>query len=195
LSIALCLILFSFFAHRQLLWALLFLFAGQVLMLISLSSCSWSTLGEIFGISKGRYLPLWALLSATAAIIAAVVYRRNLPYTPWLAGLTSFAGIAVLIGACEELIFRGFFYSKLPAWHFSIKALVSSIIHTCYKAALFVSFTDTRLDRLILWTLFTGVLLGMMRASSKSIIPCIIFHCLFDLLVYGDVTRSPWWVW
>jgi membrane protease YdiL (CAAX protease family) len=194
-SIAVCLVLFSFFAQREIGWAFLFLLAAQVLMIISLSPCSGKMLAEIFGIRKGRSLPIWAVISVTTAVAAAGIYRRNLPYTPWPTGLNSFAGIAILIGACEELIFRGFIYTKIPVRNFALKALGSSFIHASYKGALFASFADTRPGWLFLITLITGFLLGLMRNYSKSIIPCIIFHCLFDVMVYGDMTSTPWWVW
>jgi hypothetical protein len=30
---------------------------------------------------------------------------------------------------------------------------------------------------------------------SKSVLPALTAHVLFDILVYGDWAQLPWWVW
>jgi membrane protease YdiL (CAAX protease family) len=46
-----------------------------------------------------------------------------------------------------------------------------------------------------LWTFVGGITFGLIRELSSSVIPPILAHAMFDLLVYGAVARAPWWVW
>jgi membrane protease YdiL (CAAX protease family) len=45
------------------------------------------------------------------------------------------------------------------------------------------------------WTFVGGVVLGLLRQISDSVVPPIVAHAVFDLLVYGALVRAPWWVW
>jgi len=39
------------------------------------------------------------------------------------------------------------------------------------------------------------MLIGLLRYYSKSILPAIVVHAVFDLFVYAENTTAPWWVW
>ena len=45
------------------------------------------------------------------------------------------------------------------------------------------------------WTFGAFLLIGLLRYYAKSIVPAIIIHAIFDLLVYAENLQAPWWVW
>lgn len=104
--------------------------------------------------------------------------------------------MAVLVGVTEELLFRGYFFGRLSRWQSATAAIVvSALLHTSYKVAIFIPNNQVG-DLFFLGsvTFCAGLILGYWRKASASIWPCIVFHALFDLWVYGD-RSTPWWVW
>lgn len=70
--------------------------------------------------------------------------------------------------------------------------------HTGYKVVLFWSLgAGLEIDYfgLIFWTILVGILIGIIREVSKSIVFAIISHVVFDIIVYGDKLTAPWWIW
>jgi membrane protease YdiL (CAAX protease family) len=54
---------------------------------------------------------------------------------------------------------------------------------------------DINVGFLALWTFGVGLLFGTVRHLSKSLLPSLTAHVLFDILVYAEFTTAPWWVW
>jgi len=48
---------------------------------------------------------------------------------------------------------------------------------------------------LVLWTFAGGILFGILREFSGSIIPPAIAHGCFDIIFYGGFASMPPWVW
>jgi membrane protease YdiL (CAAX protease family) len=48
---------------------------------------------------------------------------------------------------------------------------------------------------LVLYTFIAGMVFGTIKYLSESLIPAIIAHALFDILVYAEFVNAPWWVW
>jgi hypothetical protein len=48
---------------------------------------------------------------------------------------------------------------------------------------------------LVIFTFVVGLLCGVSRVLSKSIIPACVAHGVFDILVYGGLSTWPVWVW
>jgi membrane protease YdiL (CAAX protease family) len=74
--------------------------------------------------------------------------------------------------------------------------------HAAYKTALFVfppdgiaRQTSGSLLFLAATTFGFGAVLGFSRVRQGTIAAPVVFHVLFDLLVYGQYVSGPWWVW
>jgi membrane protease YdiL (CAAX protease family) len=156
----------------------------------------------IFG--KPRLLGQWWRISVMAFLgfIAAMGYRMLLTESPLPSELHWFAVPAMLVGVTEELLWRGWMQGILTRHVGASRAvLLAAVSHTAYKASLFalpsVGSPRQSLSMLLLagLTFVFGVLLGVFRARQGTIAGPVVFHALFDLLVYGELSTSPWWFW
>jgi membrane protease YdiL (CAAX protease family) len=98
----------------------------------------------------------------------------------------------------EELVFRGFIQDYVKGINAPFSILFSTISHTAYKCCLFLSpmvTADINIGFLAIWTLIAGIMFGTIRHLSKSILPSLIVHALFDILFYAEFVIAPWWVW
>lgn len=160
------------------------------------------TLSDIKKIT-GEYVPgkitlLYLITGIAIGILLAVIYRRYLGISLFPASLHLFVIIAALIGCVEEMVFRGFLqeYTRTINGPFSI--LFSTLSHTGYKCCLFISpsvTADIDVGFLALWTFLAGILFGTIRHLTKSLLPSLSAHALFDILVYAEFMTAPWWVW
>ena len=112
--------------------------------------------------------------------------------------LTIFTATAALIGATEELVFRGFIQDYFKKVNVIFAVLFAAFSHSAYKCCLFLSpasETEINVSFLLLWTFIGGLIFGILKEVSKSVIPAVLAHVLFDILVYGECFKPPWWVW
>lgn len=189
------LILFSYFSNINLALSISFLTVSLAIMMYSLYGNHAEDVRRAFGMQRGKRIMIWIFMLAGLAVLAALLYRFYLGETGVPRTLTLFSLTAIFIGAAEEFLFRGFMLTIIsrhnPFWAVALCAMM----HSTYKVALFLPFFDASLIKLFVYTFGTGWLLGYSRYKSKSIYPCLVFHCLFDFLVYGDMISTPWWVW
>lgn len=137
----------------------------------------------------------WIAAAAVGGLALALLQRWDQGAMLYPQGLRSFAVVAMLIGLTEELVFRGFVFGRLQdAWSPVAAVGFSTLAHTLYKVAIFLPFAA--IDPRVLGglTFAVGLILGGSRLATRSIWPCVVFHVLFDLWVYGD-GPVPWWVW
>ena len=137
---------------------------------------------------------IWLLLAVVVSVLLSVCYRSFLGEAPALTTLRLFSLTAISIGATEELVFRGYFYGVYRSRATWVAISFSALAHTAYKTAIFLPFPSVTLWNLSLLTFLAGLFLGWMRSASGSLWPCLFFHAVFDLWVYGD-QLTPWWVW
>lgn len=126
----------------------------------------------------------------------AILYNSSIHSSLIPEQLQWFTLVAAAIGMTEELIFRGFVQRKAsqisPLWG----VVVASLAHSIYKCCLFV-FPDPSyhfpLIFLFLLTFAVGLLAGWITEYSKSVIPALAGHAVFDIVVYGGLSEAPWW--
>jgi membrane protease YdiL (CAAX protease family) len=143
----------------------------------------------------GRFLPKLLLSLAVGAVLAIAFHAyRGWDWLP--RGLTWFAVIAALIGAAEELIYRGYVYGRMRAWGALCAVATAAAGHTLYKCALF-ALASSLAELLFLAgaTFLAGLLFGLMRERLGSTVFPLAAHAAFDVLVYGAWAGAPWWVW
>jgi len=54
---------------------------------------------------------------------------------------------------------------------------------------------DINIEFLAFWTIIAGIIIGTIKNMAKSLLPSLITHALFDILVYAENIAAPWWVW
>ncbi len=190
------LMIFSFFIHFKFPFRLVS-FAGLIIsaFVVAANLRSLSDLKKFF--SFKTKLP-YSFLGITAGIVIAVLYRWHLDVSLFPKSVFPFVIVAALIGGTEELVFRGFLQEYVKEINGPFSVIFSTLSHTGYKSLLFLSpviHTDINVGFLALWTFGAGLLFGTIRHLSKSILPSLSAHVLFDILVYAEFAWAPWWVW
>jgi membrane protease YdiL (CAAX protease family) len=140
---------------------------------------------------------LFSLSGIICGILLAMLYRWHLGISFFPESIHWFVIIAALIGAIEELIFRGILQQEVKSINGPFSVFFSTISHTGYKCCLFLAPAAAGIDilKLAFWTFLFGLLFGTIKHLSKSIFPSLITHVLFDILVYAEFVKAPWWVW
>jgi membrane protease YdiL (CAAX protease family) len=194
------LMLFSFFIHykfpvRLLSFAALLLSA----LIISRNLRSGSDLKRITGQNHSNKKTFqYVVFGIGAGIVLAVFYRWHLDLTLFPRSFHLFVIAAALIGCMEELVFRGFIQDFVERINGPFSILFSTLSHTGYKCCLFLSPAiagNVDIGFLALWTFGAGIVFGSVRYFTKSLLPSLTAHAVFDILVYAAFTQAPWWVW
>ena len=154
---------------------------------------------EAFGIRQlNRKILLYILPAIVLGLVLGMLTRQRFELTLIPAGLTGIAIVAPLIGAMEELVFRGYFQGQLRPIGKIFSILTTSAFHTSYKLLVILTLAiPLQFDffYLILWTFLGGLLIGTLRELSGSTIPPVIAHAVFDIILYGGLAIAPVWVW
>lgn len=148
-------------------------------------------------IHKGKTW-LHLLFGSVAGVLVALLYRWYLDISLLPGAFFFFTLVAALIGSTEELVFRGFIQETVRPANGLLSVVFSSLAHTGYKCCLFLSpavASTVDVWFLAYWTFIVGILFSAIRHFSRSVWPSVAAHALFDMLVYAEYTRAPWWVW
>jgi membrane protease YdiL (CAAX protease family) len=194
------LMVFSLFIHSEFplkLVSLSALVLGAYLLSRQLQTLPylWSKTGESVTLMVSF---LFSLTGIVTGILLAMLYRWHLGISFFPESIHWFVIIAALIGAIEELIFRGFLQEQVKSINGPFSVLFSTLSHTGYKCCLFLTpaaAAGIDISNLAFWTFLFGLLFGTIKHLSKSILPSLIAHALFDILVYAEFIKAPWWVW
>jgi len=157
------------------------------------------TLSEAFAVKRLNHKVLIYIIPAIAlGLILGILTRKRFELTLIPAGFTYIAFVAPLIGAMEELVFRGYFQGQLRPIGLGFSIITASALHTSYKLLVILSLAaPLQFDFffLIFWTFVVGLLIGMLRELAKSTVPPVIAHAVFDIVLYGGLASAPIWVW
>jgi membrane protease YdiL (CAAX protease family) len=198
-------VLFALTVHSGLPWTLLGA-AGLVAAAaaIGLSLARAPSACTLLGIARpSANASAKTLLMIAAGLLVggglAVVYRLyvGLAAVP-AGGIEAFVFLACLIGAAEEVVYRGYVQGRLSGLGWPAAVVLAAVAHAAYKTALFaLPATPYEVNYLFLaaWTLLGGIAFGMLRQFSGSLAPPVAAHAAFDLVVYGAMAEAPWWVW
>lgn len=172
-----------------------------MILIIGRKIQSWKDFQYFFDI----YLPsrssiYYLLIGSLVGLFFALVYRDYSKINLWPAKLNYFAIVAPLVGATEELIFRGFLQKRVRQIGIASSIIIASLFHTVYKSVFFFSrhsYGEINLFYLIKWTLIVGIIFGILKEFAKNSLPPICGHAIFDLVAYGDrpMSMAPWWIW
>jgi membrane protease YdiL (CAAX protease family) len=197
---SLALMVFSFFIHFE--FPLKLLSISALLLAAYILSHQLQNLPDLLysrGKSDTFMIPsVFSLTGIVCGTMLAMLYRWHLGISLMPGSFHIFVIIAALIGALEELVFRGFLQERVKPINGPFSVLFSTISHTGYKCCLFLAPAASGgidIANLALWTFLFGILFGAIRHISNSILPSLIAHALFDILVYAEFVNAPWWVW
>jgi membrane protease YdiL (CAAX protease family) len=112
--------------------------------------------------------------------------------------LTAFAIISPMIGITEELLFRGYLQGRIREKNRLLAIVIGALGHTAYKFVVLKSLPDPAgidFPFLITWTMIGGLIFGILRDLSDSVLPPSLAHGCFDVIVYGGFVSAPIWVW
>ncbi len=142
---------------------------------------------------------IYLFIGIQMGLTAAMYYRGSItmPVLPNL--IKPFSIIAVSIGITEELFFRGFIQTQLNRINTYWAILFAAFTHTAYKTSLFISpatiIPHENIPFFMIASFIAFIILGILKQQSKNLLPSIIAHAAFDLVVYAEITQTPWWVW
>ncbi|WP_444907809.1 CPBP family intramembrane glutamic endopeptidase [Microbulbifer sp. SSSA008] len=127
-------------------------------------------------------------LTRSETTLGKSMRRQSIALIPLFSRLSFFQLllISVVVGICEELLFRGFLQSWLselssPLLGLLISAIAFALLH-------FSSWTNFFL------TLGIGVVLGVVYQVSGSLLGVIIWHAVYDAIVLIVLTQYPHWL-
>jgi len=192
--------IFAWFVHRE---GVLFLIAvaGLIFASVILSRAVFISPSPAGLLGLDIYdfkVLIFSFAGLAAGLAAALGYHsfygiQNLP-----GALTIIALVSPLIGITEEIIFRGYLQGRAQQFGPAVAVAGAAAGHTLYKYLVLKSLTvPVVIDfpRLVLFTFLFGLAVGIFRQISRSVIPALAAHALFDILVYGDFSAMPVWVW
>ena len=191
---------FAVFIHKDSWWQIIsfaaLVFAG---LIISWSVKDFPSLLRVLGIIPLNwkvlpYILAGLLFGIALGLLYNVIYEDSLLPSP----LTGFIFLAPLIGFTEELVYRGFVQGNIASTGALLSIVTGSIGHTLYKYILLRTHPfelDINFTAFVLLTFSVGIVLGILRHYSRSILPPAVAHGIFDMLVYGGAAAAPVWVW
>lgn len=142
---------------------------------------------------------VFTLAGAGVGIAFGLLQRRALGMALQPAvGVQAFVIVACLIGATEELVYRGWLLGQAREFGWPAAIVIAAIAHAAYKTALFAwpaAPGAVDLPHMMLLTTIGGLVAGLFRMWSGSLVPAIVAHMAFDFVVYRGVAEAPWWVW
>jgi membrane protease YdiL (CAAX protease family) len=194
------LLFFTWFSHGSR-SSFLFSLSGLAVsaFVVSINIRSFRDVVPVFDLHKiTRKTVLYMPVALLTGIFLGMLYRHYIHLPVFSARLTSFALPAAGIGMVEELIFRGFLQSHMRKINVPSSVLLATLAHTTYKLVLFMSlqsFFEINLIFLVIWTFISGLIFGIIKEYSGNVIYPISGHVIFDIIVYGGRTLTPWWVW
>jgi len=148
--------------------------------------------------SLNQKVLLYTIPAIVLGLVMGILTRNRFELTLIPAGITGVAFVAPLVGAMEEMVFRGYFQGQLRPIGTGFSILTASALHTSYKLLVILSLAiPLQFDFffLIFWTFVGGLLFGILRELSRSSIPPVIAHAVFDIVLYGGLVAAPVWVW
>jgi len=156
-------------------------------------------IAEAFALNRfDRKVLLYSLLAIAIGALLGMLTRNTFDISLFPVRITAVALVAPLVGAAEELVFRGFIQGYLHPIGRVFSVVYASTVHTSYKLLVILSLSiPLQFDFffLVLWTFVGGLLFGILRELSRSTLPPVIAHAVFDVVLYGGLATAPVWVW
>jgi membrane protease YdiL (CAAX protease family) len=178
-----------------------FAYAGLLLAAFSISRSTrtLSSLLVVFGLQHFSIRVIYYTMAGLVFGFLLAILNNLVSGDDILPGqLAGFAIIAPIIGITEELVFRGFVQSQMGKAGLLPGIVIPSSGHAFYKFLVIKTLPydlDVNFASLVLLTFLAGIVFGILRHCSKSVIPPAAAHAIFDIVIYGGLISAPVWVW
>ena len=135
----------------------------------------------------GLFLPRYRLLQAWFFIPLALVCAYKLVFSPALRFSATESILFVLsmlgVGFLEELIFRGFLFRAIEKENLTRAIIISSVTFGIGHIVNLLNGQDLpETISQIIFAVFVGFALVILFHKGKSLVPCIVFHGVFNAL-------------
>ena len=135
----------------------------------------------------GLFLPRYRLLQAWFFIPLALVCLYKLVFSPALrfsaAESILFVISMLCVGFLEELIFRGFLFRAIEKENLTRAIVISSVTFGIGHIVNLLNGQDLpETISQIIFAVFVGFALVILFRKGKSLVPCIVFHSVFNAL-------------
>lgn len=135
----------------------------------------------------GLFLPRYRLLQAWLFIPLALVCLYKLVFSPALrfsaAESILFVISMLCVGFLEELIFRGFLFRAIEKENLARAIVISSVTFGIGHIVNLLNGQDLpQTISQIIFAVFVGFALVILFHKGKSLVPCIVFHSVFNAL-------------
>lgn len=135
----------------------------------------------------GLFLPRYRLLRAWFFIPLALVCLYKLVFSPALRFSASESILFVIsmlcVGFLEELIFRGFLFRAIEKENLARAIMISSVTFGIGHIVNLLNGQDlAETVSQIIFAVFVGFALVILFRKGKSMVPCIVFHGVFNAL-------------
>ena len=173
------------------------LFAAALAVAYSLHSAPCPA--EVLGVSiLSRRVAVCLLIGSAGGAALGMWSRTSQDLGALPSGIGGFVFAAAAIGASEELLFRGYIQGRLHRLGPVAATVLAAAAHAAYKVSLFL-FMPEGMTVDYVWLAFctfvVGAAAGALREGSGSVLPPVAGHVLFDIVLYGERSLAPWWVW
>ena len=153
----------------------------------------------LFGLAPvARKTALYVPVSALLGLALGLWYRRHIGAPALPEAFKGFALLAALIGSAEEVLYRGYVQGRVRRLGPVGAVACAAILHTAYKSALFAlpgEVVTINFPFIVAATFVGGLAFGVLRELSGNVLAPLAAHAAFDLVVYADLAKAPWWVW
>ena len=135
----------------------------------------------------GLFLPRYRLLRAWFFIPLALVCLYKVVFSPALrfsaAESACFVASMLCVGFLEELIFRGFLFRAIEKENLTRAIIISSVTFGIGHIVNLLNGQDLpETISQIIFAVFVGFALVILFHKGKSLMPCIVFHGVFNAL-------------
>lgn len=177
------------------------LILGIIVRIAIVCVLSWLTADKLLKISpeelgiRLKISPLW-LVPAIALPATVLLFYVILPGDPYVSGETTlpkaliFAvfGVGLSAGITEEIVFRGVLFRYMQKTLGNKAAvIVSAVLFACAHIMNMEQFDLTDLVLLMLAGSSVAVMFTFMALKSKSLLPGMITHSLWNALIIGSI--------
>lgn len=189
--IAICVILLSIFyviqfllwpvSYRNLIDVILITIVGLFLLFVAIKT-SKVIINKNNSIARYAFL----ILPILAAVTMIAIPTFGMPPLSQLTAILAFISFVVFVGAGEEILFRGFFQSRLnevfgrPYWTFGVSWGPGLVI----SAVLFSMYHLGHVIPVLALALMGGLVYGFIREKTGSIVAPIVIHGTLDYFMY-----------
>lgn len=165
-----------------------FLISFSIILLFYLKKNKWF---ELYGFKQIKRSDLTKTLFYIPLIITIFLhYFRGINKELGYSGFILVILLMMCVGFIEELLFRGFLYQGILKRRGMKRAvLISGVTFAIgHIVNLLRGFTNAEQINQIVIGIFIGIVLALLVAYTNNIIPCIIYHILFN--ISGNINYS-----